>query len=82
MDPRGNKDLYEHAVEMCREAWSGKGKTLPSKRRKEKREKSLGFILQHFFGKSVWTLKDLDDAQLLFIMKEADIRIQRHADRE
>jgi hypothetical protein len=70
MEPKGNLDLYNHAVQMCKEAfkkkvWNG-----------DKYKRKLGFLLQGNFGRDVWTLKDLDDSQLLTIMKKAHDRIE------
>jgi hypothetical protein len=71
MEPRGNKDLYEHAQEMCKDAWKR------ASWNREKWSKKLGFMLLGNFGDGVWTLKDLDDAQLLFIMGKANERLSK-----
>ena len=68
MLPKANLDLYNHAVEMCQKAWK------PPTWKSDKYKRKLGFMLQSYFGKSVWTLKDLDDAQMLFIMNKANER--------
>jgi hypothetical protein len=68
MRRKGKKALYEHARDMWEEYLGGKFKNLPSQRRKEKQDIHLGYLLQHHFGNSVWTLKNLDDTQLLQIM--------------
>lgn len=61
--PKGNADLYATIVDMHKAAykkdsWNG-----------AKYKKSTGHMLQQIFGKKVWTLKDLDDYQLLEIGK-------------
>jgi hypothetical protein len=69
MEPKGNLDLYNHATELCKLAWK------KSSWNGEKYKKKLGFLLQGHFGKDVWTLKDLDDEQLLVILKKAHDRL-------
>ena len=75
--PKGNPDLYEHAKEMVKEAykkpqWNG-----------ERWKKALGHCLQSMFEtRSVWTLKDLTDEQLLLIMGKAHKIIERKTKRE
>ena len=77
MEPKGNKDLYEHAKEMMKEAYK------KPKHNGKRYDKMLGHLLQSLFqSKDVWTLKDLDDAQLLKLMGQADEIIKRKRERE
>lgn len=71
MQPKGNPDLYRHATDMMKEAYK------KPKHNGEKHKKHVGHILQSQFGRKVWTLKDLDDAQLLQIMGQSNKLIER-----
>ncbi len=58
MLPKGSSELYKKAVELHKLAYK------KDHWNKEKYQKRLGHMLQNLYGKSVWTLKDLNDTQL------------------
>ncbi len=72
MPPKGDVELYEKAVELHKSAY---------KRVKDSKEAykiKLGHMLQHLFGKSVWTLKDLRDEQLEVVIDFCEKKIEKN----
>lgn len=70
--PKGNLELYEKAVELHKSAYKRVNDD------KEAYKVKTGHMLQHLFGKSVWTLKDLRDEQLEIVIGFCNEKIERN----
>ncbi len=71
MQPRGSVELYSKAADIHKKAykrlsWNG-----------EKYKLKTGHMLQKLFGKSVWTLKDLNDDELLKIIDFSEKKLSK-----
>ena len=71
LPPKGNPALYKKAVDLHQKAYQKEVWN------KEKYGKKTGYMLQMIFGKGVWTLKDLDDVQLLRIIELAEYKLKK-----
>jgi hypothetical protein len=72
MPPKGSLELYEKAAEIHKLAYKKGGMN------SERYKKRMGYMLQNLFGKEVWTLKDLNDAQLKAVIGLAQMKAEKN----
>lgn len=72
MPPKGSPKLYKKACELHKRVFN---KAIWNK---DKYKVKTGHMLQSLYGRSVWTLKDLNDNELLKIIEICENKIKNH----
>lgn len=84
-DERLMAELLTKATELYKAAYAN---AIAKDKRKKRKNKSLGYMLQSLFGKyradggSIWLMKDLDAAQLLQVIAQCERLIERRTSPE